>query len=364
MLDDFHRLSSASTRSSVAWFVDHLPSSVQLVVSSRTDPALPLGALRARGQLLELRADELRFTAAEADEFLNGRLGLDLAAPDVELLVARTEGWPAGIYLAALSLSGTRTSTSWCGPSTARAPTSSTSSPARSSLRTSPDCRRSCCAPRCSSACARRCATRSSSTPRRPTPSSRWRGRTCSCWRSTIGANGSASTTSSPRSSAWSSSGASPRSCPPASSRVPLAQRVRHDRRGHPSRPGRGRLRRGRGAHRGDLGPLRQRRPDDVRPRLAGALPRGAPRGRRAVAARQGVGLGASRSRGRDARRDGPRARARRARARPAPGRVRLARVEPLGAERDLRLGRRVGDPRARARARRSSRGRTRPGGR
>ena len=107
VLDDFHRLSSASTRESVAWFVDHLPSTVQLVLSTRTDPALPLGALRAHGQLLELRADELRFTVTEADEFLNGRLGLDLAAADVELLVARTEGWPAGIYLAALSLSGT-----------------------------------------------------------------------------------------------------------------------------------------------------------------------------------------------------------------------------------------------------------------
>ena len=106
VLDDFHRLSSPSTRSSVAWFVEHMPSTVQLVLSSRTDPALPLGTLRARGQLLELRADELRFTAAEAHEFLNGRLGLELDPADVTLLVARTEGWPAGLYLAALSLSG------------------------------------------------------------------------------------------------------------------------------------------------------------------------------------------------------------------------------------------------------------------
>ena len=83
-----------------------MPATVQLVLSTRVDPALPLGALRARGQLLELRADELRFTAAEAHEFLNARLGLGLGAEDVELLVARTEGWPAGIYLAALSLAG------------------------------------------------------------------------------------------------------------------------------------------------------------------------------------------------------------------------------------------------------------------
>ena len=107
VLDDFHRLSGTTARESVAWFVDHLPASVQLVLATRTDPALRLGTLRARGQLLELRADELRFTAAEAGEFLDDRLGLGLATEDVELLVARTEGWPAGIYLAALSLAGT-----------------------------------------------------------------------------------------------------------------------------------------------------------------------------------------------------------------------------------------------------------------
>ena len=106
VLDDFHRLSSTAARESAAWFVDRAPSTVQLVLATRTDPALPLGALRAHGQLLELRADELRFTGAEAVEFLNGHLGLDMDEADVELLVARTEGWPAGIYLAALSLSG------------------------------------------------------------------------------------------------------------------------------------------------------------------------------------------------------------------------------------------------------------------
>ena len=106
ILDDFHRLASAASRESLAWFVDYMPATVQLVLATRADPALPLGALRAHGQLLELRAADLRFTAPEADEFLNGRLGLDLAAADVELLVTRTEGWPAGIYLAALSLAG------------------------------------------------------------------------------------------------------------------------------------------------------------------------------------------------------------------------------------------------------------------
>ena len=106
VLDDFHRLTSAASRESLAWFVDYMPATLQLVLSTRADPALPLGALRAHGQLLELRADDLRFTGPEAHEFLNGRLGLGLAAADVDLLVTRTEGWPAGIYLAALSLAG------------------------------------------------------------------------------------------------------------------------------------------------------------------------------------------------------------------------------------------------------------------
>jgi LuxR family maltose regulon positive regulatory protein len=74
------------------------------VLASRTEPALPVAALRAHDELLELRADELRFTCEEADAFLNGRLELGLTPDDVEGLVGKTEGWPAGLYLAALSL--------------------------------------------------------------------------------------------------------------------------------------------------------------------------------------------------------------------------------------------------------------------
>jgi ATP/maltotriose-dependent transcriptional regulator MalT len=106
ILDDAHRLTSAAARDSIAWFVDHAPASTQVVLSTRADPALPVGALRAHGQLVELRADDLRFTNGEADEFLNGRLGLGLEPHDLALLVGRTEGWPAGLYLAALSLEG------------------------------------------------------------------------------------------------------------------------------------------------------------------------------------------------------------------------------------------------------------------
>jgi LuxR family transcriptional regulator, maltose regulon positive regulatory protein len=107
ILDDFHRLSGRAARDSVAWFVDHAPRAFQLVLSSRTEPPLGLAALRAHGELLELRAGDLRFTAEEAGVFLNGRLGLGLAPEDVDDLVDRTQGWPAGIYLAALSLTRT-----------------------------------------------------------------------------------------------------------------------------------------------------------------------------------------------------------------------------------------------------------------
>ena len=104
ILDDFHRLSSVPARASVRWFVDHAPPGFQLVLASRTEPALPVAALRAHGELLELRAGDLRFTCEEADAFLNGRLALGLTPEDVEALAEKTEGWPAGLYLAALSL--------------------------------------------------------------------------------------------------------------------------------------------------------------------------------------------------------------------------------------------------------------------
>ena len=107
ILDDFHQLGDGAARESIAWFVDHAPPTVQLVLSTRTEPDLPLAALRAHGDLLELRADDLRFTPGEADAFLNGRLGLGLMPEEVDALLKRMEGWPAGLYLTALSLRGT-----------------------------------------------------------------------------------------------------------------------------------------------------------------------------------------------------------------------------------------------------------------
>jgi LuxR family transcriptional regulator, maltose regulon positive regulatory protein len=104
ILDDFHRLSGGSARESLAWFIDHAPPTFQLVLSTRTEPDLPLAALRAHGELLELRAGDLRFTSEEADAFLNGRLALSLMPEEVDGLLERMEGWPAGLYLTALSL--------------------------------------------------------------------------------------------------------------------------------------------------------------------------------------------------------------------------------------------------------------------
>ena len=104
VLDDFHRLGSGLARDSVAWFVDHAPSTLQLVLATRSDPPLPLGAMRAHGELVEIRAAELGFTTEEAMMLLNDRLDLGLEPGSVNDLVERTEGWPAGLYLAALSL--------------------------------------------------------------------------------------------------------------------------------------------------------------------------------------------------------------------------------------------------------------------
>jgi LuxR family maltose regulon positive regulatory protein len=104
ILDDFHLLTDGRARESINWLVTHAPPTFQLVLSTRREPDLPLATLRAHGDVVELRAEDLRFTDSEADEFLNDRQLLGLPSSDVELLVERTSGWPAGIYLAALSL--------------------------------------------------------------------------------------------------------------------------------------------------------------------------------------------------------------------------------------------------------------------
>lgn len=106
VLDDYHLIKDAPIHDSLAFLLEHLPQSLHLVIASRTDPPLPLARLRARGDLNEVRAAELRFTPEEAAAFLNGVMGLNLSAENIAALEERTEGWIAGLQLAALSMRG------------------------------------------------------------------------------------------------------------------------------------------------------------------------------------------------------------------------------------------------------------------
>jgi LuxR family maltose regulon positive regulatory protein len=102
-LDDYHVIDSAAIHEAVSLLLDNLPPQVTLAMTTRADPPLPLSRLRARGELVEIRAAELRFTAEEAEAFLNDVMGLELAPALVTALETRTEGWAAGLQLAALS---------------------------------------------------------------------------------------------------------------------------------------------------------------------------------------------------------------------------------------------------------------------
>ena len=106
VLDDYHVIDSKAADEALAFLLKHLPPQMHLVITTREDPHLPLTRLRARGQLTELRAADLRFTPAEAAEFLNQVMGLNLPAEAIAALEARTEGWIAGMQLAALSMQG------------------------------------------------------------------------------------------------------------------------------------------------------------------------------------------------------------------------------------------------------------------
>jgi LuxR family transcriptional regulator, maltose regulon positive regulatory protein len=106
VLDDYHLVTNPDCHRTLAFFVDHLPADVHLMVATRVDPPLALARLRASGQLVEIRIADLGFTHAEAATLLNEAMGLALASQHVERLWERTEGWAAGLYLAGLSLRG------------------------------------------------------------------------------------------------------------------------------------------------------------------------------------------------------------------------------------------------------------------
>lgn len=104
ILDDYHVIQNQSIHTALAFLVDHLPDQLHLVLSTRVDPPWPLARLRARNQLIELRVLDLRFTLEEAAAFLNQMMDLNLSAEDAAALEARTEGWIAGLQLAAIAM--------------------------------------------------------------------------------------------------------------------------------------------------------------------------------------------------------------------------------------------------------------------
>ena len=106
VLDDYHVVDARPVDDALAFLLGHLPPQMHLAITTREDPNLPLARLRVRGQLAELRAADLRFTASEAAGFLNQAMGLSLSPDDIAALETRTEGWIAGLQMAALSLQG------------------------------------------------------------------------------------------------------------------------------------------------------------------------------------------------------------------------------------------------------------------
>src|SRR5271165_1279001 len=105
VLDDYHVISSREIHSSLAYLLDFLPANLHVAIASRSDPPLPVGQIRARGQLTEIRTGELRFSSSDATAMLSA-LGLELAPAELDQLLSRTEGWAAGLQLAGLSLRG------------------------------------------------------------------------------------------------------------------------------------------------------------------------------------------------------------------------------------------------------------------
>lgn len=111
VLDDYHLVDSVDVDKTLAFIVDHQPPQMHLVIASREDPPLALARLRTRGQLTELRADQLRFTPSETADFLNRVMALKLAADEISTLESHIEGWAAGLQLAALCLQGRKEAT-------------------------------------------------------------------------------------------------------------------------------------------------------------------------------------------------------------------------------------------------------------
>ena len=106
VLDDYHLVRQEEIHTSIAHLIDHLPESLRLVIATRSDPSLPVSRLRASGEMIEIRAGQLGFSGKETADFLDSRFGVELDPQSTENLRHRTEGWPAGVQLAGLSLAG------------------------------------------------------------------------------------------------------------------------------------------------------------------------------------------------------------------------------------------------------------------
>jgi LuxR family maltose regulon positive regulatory protein len=106
ILDDYHLIESGSIQEAINFFLENLPPQMHLVIATREDPNFPLSLLRARDQLTEIRATNLRFSYSETSEFLNQVMDLDLSMEDINALESRTEGWITGLQLAAISMLG------------------------------------------------------------------------------------------------------------------------------------------------------------------------------------------------------------------------------------------------------------------
>jgi len=113
VLDDYHLMDSKPVDDAITFLLEYLPPQMHLVIATREDPHLPLARLRARGQLTELRAADLRFTPSDAGEFINQVMGLTLSTEEIAALEIRTEGWIACLQLAAISMQGHQDATSF-----------------------------------------------------------------------------------------------------------------------------------------------------------------------------------------------------------------------------------------------------------
>jgi LuxR family transcriptional regulator, maltose regulon positive regulatory protein len=104
VLDDYQAINSQSIHHAVQFILEHQPEMVSLVISTRADPPLPISRLRARRQVVEVRSDDLRFSSNEAEGFFNSAMSVKLTGQELAILLEQTEGWIAGLQMAALAL--------------------------------------------------------------------------------------------------------------------------------------------------------------------------------------------------------------------------------------------------------------------